>query len=364
MSKYTVLVVDDDKDIVRNLHENLSEISSNYTIKTSFDGKEALNIIINERLDLVILELQIPGLNGLQLLSELRNKGIWLPIIIMTDSNVNENDNKLKDFGIVDFIKKPFLFEKVVLTIDEIMKNKEKKDLIKNLSLPSILQLIEMEKRTGVLTIRIGKENGRIFFRNGKVMDVEVKGLSAGEALEEFIQSLYEDREISIEYINHRKDKKIDMSLMQIVMEATRIKDERRNNKGKDESRKEDKKDGKTENLQIITDLLNSLREVESFIIVNEEGDVLTASPVEYNEDVLNSSIYLNIIGDKLGTDLNLGIPASLICYLKSRKRLIRKLADFIVIMELTKMTKYSVFREKFNELLDKITLKLEERRL
>lgn len=364
MSKYTVLVVDDDKDVVRNLRENLAEISTNYSIKTSNDGKEALEIITNERLDLVILDVQIPGINGLQLLSELHNKGIWLPVIIITDSNINENDSKLKDFGIVDFIKKPFLFEKVVLTIDEIMKNKEKKDLIKNLSLPSILQLIEMEKRTGVLTIKIGKENGRIFFKSGKVMDVEVKGLSTSDALEEFIHSLYEDREISIEYINHRKDKKIDMSLMQIVMEASRIKDEKRKNQEADEPLKESKKTAKNENLQIITDLLNSLREVENFIIVNEDGDVLSASPAEYNEDVLNSSIYLNIIGDKLGADLNLGIASSLICHLKSKKRLIRKFADFIVIMELTKMTKYSVFKEKFHELLDKITLKLEGRRL
>ena len=363
MSKYTVLIVDSDEEVVLGLKESLSEISSDYNVLTADDGKDALEIIENERLGLVILDVQISGINGLQLLSKLREKGIWLPIIITTDSNMDENDGRLVEFGIVDFIKKPFIPEKAAIRIDEIMKNKEKKDLIKNLSLPSILQLIEMEKRTGLLTIKIGSDKGRIFFKNGKLMDVQMKGISSEDALEKFINSLYEDREISIQYINHRKDRKINMSLMQIVMEASRIKDEKglsRKNAGTEEDTgKAEKSDG----LPIIGDLLNSLREVESYIISNDKGEVLKASPEDYNEDVLNSSIYLSVIGDRFGNDLNLGESSNLICYLKNKKRLIQKYSDYIVIMELTKMTKYSVFKEKLNTLLAKLTVSLEERR-
>lgn len=363
MSKYTVLIVDGDEEVVLGLKENLSELSNDYTVLTADDGQDALEIIENERLGLVILDVQVTGINGLQLLTQLREKGIWLPIVITTDSNMDENDGRLIEFGIVDFIKKPFIPEKVVIRIDEIMKNKEKKDLIKNLSLPSILQLIEMEKRTGLLTIKIGKERGRIFFKNGKLMDVQMKGLSTEDALEKFIYSLYEDREISIQYIKHRKDRKINMSLMQIVMEASRIKDEKGLTGTNGGTEEETGKPEESESLPVITDLLNSLREVDNYIISNDKGDVLTASPEDYNEDVLNSSIYLSIIGDKFGNDLNLGEPANLICYLKSKKRLIQKYSDFIVIMELTKMTKYSVFKEKLNTLLANLTVSPEERR-
>lgn len=363
MSKYTVLIVDENPEIVRGLKESISEISGDYDVLTAHDGKEALETIEKERPGLVILDVRASGINGLQLLSKLRDRGLWLPVVITTDSNLDENDNRLIDFGIVDFIRKPFLPEKVVIRIDEIMKNKEKKDLIKNLSLPSILQLIEMEKRTGLLTIKIGNERGRIFFKNGKLMDVQVKGLSSEGALEAFIQSLYEDREISIQYINHRKAQKINMSLMQIVMEASRIKDEKGIVEDKNGGAEKNGKPANSEYLPVVADLLDSLREVESYIITDEKGDVLLASPESYNEDILNSSIYLSVIGDKFGEDLNLGEPANLICYLKSKKRLIQKYSDFIVIMELTKMTKYSVFKEKLNTLLAKSGLRLEERR-
>ncbi|MCP5103186.1 MAG: response regulator, partial [bacterium] len=146
MNKHTILIVEDNRDIVRGITENISEISDNYTFKVAYDGKDVLDILEKEKMDLVILDIQVPGMNGLHLLTSLQKKGIWLPIIILTDSNIDEQDKRLREFGVVELLKKPFLPEKLVIRIAEIMKNRAKRDLIKNLSLPSILQLIEMEK--------------------------------------------------------------------------------------------------------------------------------------------------------------------------------------------------------------------------
>lgn len=351
-----ILVVNDDKDMVRSLKENLSEMSDNYDVRTSDDGKNALEILGKEKLDLVILNIQIPGINGLRILTELHNRGIWLPIIITTDSNLNEKTNILRDYGIVDLIKKPFRPEEIVIKIEDIMKNRDKKDLIKSFSLPSILQLIDMEKRTGILTIKIGKENGRLFFKDGKVMDIEVRGFSREEALQGFINYLYEDRDINIEYINHRKDKKINMTVMEMVMEASRIRDENKNSPGRAGLVMKKKKISKDDKLPIITDLLHTLKEVDSYIITDAEGEILTASTGNFNEDVLNSSFYLWVIGDKLGDDLKLGKPANFICHFKAGKRLIKKYKDYIIILELTKMTKTLAFKEKLNKHFSQLT--------
>jgi DNA-binding response OmpR family regulator len=359
MGKQTILVVDDDKNIVRNLRDNMLEIGDNYIVKTSDDGKKALEILEKEKMDLVILDLQVPVMNGIQVLTELHNKGIWLPIIIITDSDINEKESKLREFGIVDFIKKPFFPEEVVIRIDQIIKNREKKDLIKNFGLPSILQLIEMDKRTGILILKIGNENGRVFFKDGKVMDIEVKGLSRDEALRTFINSLYEDREVSIEYINHRKEKKIKMTLMQIVMEASRLKDERKKTPENTEPGVKNGKISRSKELAVITNRLNSLKEVERFIIADEQGEVLISSPKDYNENVLNLGMYLWVIGDKNGVDLKLGVPANLVCYCKDKRRLIRKYSDLIVILELKEMTKFYAFKEKLNEFFAKASLEM-----
>jgi len=359
MGKQTILIVDDDKNIVRDIKDNILEIDDNYIVKTSDDGKKALEILEKEKMDLVILDLQVPVMNGIQVLTELHNKGIWLPIIIITDSDFNEKGSKLMEFGIVEFIKKPFLPEEVVIRIDEIMKNREKKDLIKNFGLPSILQLIEMDKRTGILTLKIGKKNGRVFFKDGKVMDIDIKGFSRDEALRAFINSLYEDREVSIEYINHRKEKKIKMTLMQIVMEASRLKDERKKPPENAGFEVHKGKISRSEELAVITNLLDSYKEVERFIIADEQGEVLMASPNDYNENVLNLGIYLWVIGDKIGVDFKLGEPANLACCCKGKKRLIRKFNDLIVILELKEMTKFSVFKEKLNEFFAKASLEM-----
>lgn len=360
MNQHTILIIDDDKEMVRRIQENMQEISDNYIIKTVDNGKKALEILEKDNIDMAILDLEIPVMNGLQVLSGLYNKGIWIPIIIITGSNLNEKDASLKDFGIVNLIKRPFIPEEVVINIDDILKHWEKKDLIKNFSLPSILQLIELEKRTGILTIKINHENGRMFFKNGKIMDIQVKGFSTSEALEAFMNSLYDENEISIEYIDHKKDKKIDMTLMEMVIEASRLNDERKVNPESPVSQRRNREPMKRvnhEHLPKIADLLNSLNEIENYAVADAQGDIVLASQGDYNPDIMNSCIYLWIIGEKMGIEFNGGASKGLTCYHKGKKRFIQKFLDYIIIIELMEISKISIFKEKLNELFDKVIL-------
>ncbi len=357
MNEQTILIVDDDKEIVQSLKKNILAINTNYTVKTSHDGKNALEILEKEEIDFMILDLEMPVMNGLQLLAELHNKGIWLPIIIISDTKVNEERKEFKEFGVIDFFKKPFLPERMVINIDEIMRNRGRTDLIKNFGLPAMMQLIEMEKKTGILTVKIGKENGKIFFKDGKLMDIEVKGLSRGESLKECINSFYDEKEISIEYINHRKDKKINMTLMEMVMEASRIRDEKKLSSEQTATTPQNWEISEGDHISIIANLLHSLKEVESYIIANAKGEILTASSKNYNEDVLNASIYLWVIGVRFGNEFKMGEPANLIYYLKTRKRLIYKYNDYIIILDLTEITKFSAFKKKLDELFNRLIL-------
>ncbi len=355
MNKQTILIVDDDKESVQTIKESLVLLNSNYTVKGAGDSKEALGIVEQENIDLMILNIKIADVNGQKLLSQLQNKGMWLPIVIIADEKINENNKEFKDFGIIELFKKPFLPEKIVIYIDEIMKKRGKTDLIKNFGLPAIMQLIEMEKRTGIITVKIGNRDARIFVKNGKLMDIKIKGYSTEEALLECMNSLYEDRDINIEYINHWKEKKINMSLMEMVMEASRISDERGLPSKSSEPDTLKLKKPANENLLILIDLLKSLKGVESYIIADVEGEVLAASPEDYSEDVLNSSIYLWVIGEKIESQLNSGEPVDLIYYRNAKKRLILKHREYIIVLDLTEITKFAVFKKKLNELLDKL---------
>ncbi|MCP5102738.1 MAG: hypothetical protein GY950_05145 [bacterium] len=190
-------------------------------------------------------------------------------------------------------------------------------------------------------------------------MDIEVKGLSTAEALERFVHSLYEDREISIEYIDHIKDKKIDMSLMQMVMEASRIKDEKKIPQGNEDTETAKEKESKNQHLPLVVDLVGSLKEVESYIVADAQGDVLAVSSADYNRDISNSSFYLWVIGNSMGKEFNLGGSANLTCYFKTRKRFIQRYMDYIIMLELSDMTKLSVFKNKLKELFEKLALNM-----
>jgi hypothetical protein len=111
----------------------------------------------------------------------------------------------------------------------------------------------------------------------------------------------------------------------------------------------------KDNNLAGISNLLNSLKEVESYIITDMEGRIHMTSSESYNENTINSSIYLWVIGTQFGSEFNLGEPASLIYYLKTRKMLIQKYHDYIIILNLIDIVKFPVFKRKLYELFNRM---------
>jgi hypothetical protein len=72
----------------------------------------------------------------------------------------------------------------------------------------------------------------------------------------------------------------------------------------------------------------------------------------------MNSCIYLWVIGEKMGQELDIGNPRDLTCYHKGKKRFIQKYLDYLIILDLIEMSKLAIFKEKLNELLDNMSLK------
>lgn len=232
MTIQTILIVDDSKPLIYLLKEHIVK-SFKYVVQIAFNGKEALEILENEEIDLIILDIEMPVMDGLQLLAELHNRKIWLPVIVLTAKKIDISETKFREFGIVDFIQKPFEFEILDKRIDNILKKRENKDSISGISLFGILQILEMERKTGILTLKIGEIDGKIFFRDGKVADIEAGNLSLEQALKDCISAGVEKQKINIEYINHTREIKINRSLTEMLFEASRLIDEENESKRK-----------------------------------------------------------------------------------------------------------------------------------
>jgi DNA-binding response OmpR family regulator len=232
MSTQNILFVDDSKPLVQLFLDFMSKEGRKYRLLTAGNGAEALKVLDVEKVDLVVLDIQMPVMDGLQFLAELHNRRIWLPVIIMTGANVEISEKKFGEFGIVDYLKKPVAFDDLDRRIGEILRRIENRDLISGISIFGILQVLEMEKKTGILTLKIGAKDGKVFFKDGKVADIEADGLVVEDALNEFIKPDMETKKLNIEYINHRRENKINKSLTQMLLEAAKDWDEK--NKPKD----------------------------------------------------------------------------------------------------------------------------------
>ncbi|MEH7379213.1 response regulator transcription factor [Bacillus sp. JJ1533] len=101
----TILIVDDQPDIVELLSLYLEK--ENYRILEAFDGLEALQLIQKESIDLMLVDLMMPYVNGYQLIKQVR-QDLHIPIIII--SAKNEDNDKILGLGLGadDFIPKPF----------------------------------------------------------------------------------------------------------------------------------------------------------------------------------------------------------------------------------------------------------------
>jgi hypothetical protein len=119
-------------------------------------------------------------------------------------------------------MEKPVNLERLDKRVAEVLKrsvayNKPASDI----GLSTILRVIENEKRTGVLTVKFNCKTGRIFFRNGDVIDAEANGISAEDAFFACLKPGKEDTRISLEYIHHEREKRIEKSLSEMLPEMT-----------------------------------------------------------------------------------------------------------------------------------------------
>jgi CheY-like chemotaxis protein len=106
MSEPRILVIEDEPDLLRGLALNLR--AEGYIVLTASRGDTAVEQALRERPELVLLDIMLPGMNGLDVCRELRRKGFEAPIIMLT-AKVEELDRVVGlEIGADDYVTKPF----------------------------------------------------------------------------------------------------------------------------------------------------------------------------------------------------------------------------------------------------------------
>lgn len=108
-----LLFVEDEKDLLSIISGALTKLQANFL--TATNGLEALRVIEeNSDIDVIVTDINMPYMNGLDMIKTLKEKGSTIPIIIMSAHTELEYVDRAKDYGISDYLLKPFDFIKFI----------------------------------------------------------------------------------------------------------------------------------------------------------------------------------------------------------------------------------------------------------
>jgi two-component system OmpR family response regulator len=115
-----VLVIDDEPGVRDLIGEALS--LSEITAVQAADGLEALSFLRRERFDLLVLDINMPKLDGLALLEKLRTEGMSVPVLMLSARADKSDINQGLRIGADDYLTKPFSIEELVLRVKAILR--------------------------------------------------------------------------------------------------------------------------------------------------------------------------------------------------------------------------------------------------
>jgi DNA-binding response OmpR family regulator len=112
MDEIRIMLVDDEKDFVNTLSERLE--MRNLMSKTAFDGEEALKFIDVHEPDVMVLDLKMPGIDGMEVLRRVRSAFPRVQVIIHTGHGNDMDELESRRLGIFDYLRKPVPIETMI----------------------------------------------------------------------------------------------------------------------------------------------------------------------------------------------------------------------------------------------------------
>lgn len=151
LSKLEILIVDDEETFISFLAPLLER--NGYTVTTAYNGREALNLVKHRKPDLIVTDVIMPGLNGRELLRELRKLNIWTPVILLTQIGESYEKAIALNEGADDYLDKPFDPYELIARIQAVLRrsNQQIPSLASSWKLKSGSLLIDRSQRQAYL---------------------------------------------------------------------------------------------------------------------------------------------------------------------------------------------------------------------
>jgi DNA-binding NtrC family response regulator len=122
MKEFKVLMVDDEEDFVKTLSERMQmrDLDSDVAL----DGEQALQRVEDDIPDVMVLDLKMPGIDGLEVLRRVKKAYPQIPVIILTGHGSEKDEAEARRLGAFDYLQKPVDIEKLVKVLRKAYKSR------------------------------------------------------------------------------------------------------------------------------------------------------------------------------------------------------------------------------------------------
>lgn len=221
----SVLIVDKDTAILHKFNHLFKVHGAFFNVLTAFNGRQAIEILKDMDIDLVITGLRMPEMDGFELVVYIKKEFPKIKTIMMTDKHSPVATAKLSGSPDADTSNDSAdiseLTERIFLDLTDKYGGQ-----VRGISLVSFLQMLELERISCVLNIKSKDRHGHIFMKDGELIAAKAVGLKGKEAAIEIL--CWDKPLIDIDYRAVKKAKEITLPLMNVLLESQRLKDSKK----------------------------------------------------------------------------------------------------------------------------------------
>lgn len=125
-----ILVVEDEHRIANTIKKGLEQ--ETFAVDVAYDGTTGFDLAVSEEYDIIVLDLMLPGMDGMEICAQLRKKNIHTPVLMLTAKSQIQDKVSGLNMGADDYLTKPFSFEELVARVRALSRRPKE-------SLPQIL---------------------------------------------------------------------------------------------------------------------------------------------------------------------------------------------------------------------------------
>ncbi|HHL40415.1 MAG TPA: response regulator transcription factor [Deltaproteobacteria bacterium] len=167
-----IILIEDERELAAVIEKGL--VDAGYTVETAHDGEEGLYMMENIAADVVVLDLMLPGLDGLEVLARARRAGVKTPVLLLTARDGVEDRIAGLDTGADDYLTKPFDFGELLARLRSLLRRAAQ-------AKESVLRIGGLEVDTASRSVRLDGEELKLSAREYAIL--ELLAYNAGRVL-------------------------------------------------------------------------------------------------------------------------------------------------------------------------------------